>query len=124
LEFPASSFDAVEAHWQNLVHDLLRILSIDPGSLNDGQLENQMSKDQKTLKTTKGQVSPRALLQRINRALAKEGEVAKVTRGERWRGDLGDLYIVDRACCITSLSGWTGAIFNIYELHDQHLRVF
>jgi hypothetical protein len=29
-----------------------------------------------------------------------------------------------RACCITSLSGWTGAIFNIYELHDQHLRVF
>jgi hypothetical protein len=29
-----------------------------------------------------------------------------------------------RACCITSLSGRTGAIFNIYELHDQHLRVF
>jgi hypothetical protein len=28
------------------------------------------------------------------------------------------------ACCITSLSGRTGAIFNIYELHDQHLRVF
>lgn len=77
-----------------------------------------MSKDRKTLKTTKGQVSPRALLQRINRALVKEGEVVKVTRGERWRGDLGDHYIVDtnlnaviaRHCDLEALGTELGAL--------------
>jgi len=54
-----------------------------------------MGKDRKTLKTTKGQVSPQALLQRINRAMAKEDQVLKAARGERWRGELGDHYIVD-----------------------------
>lgn len=39
-------------------------------------------------------VSRRALVQRINRALSKEGEVLKASRGERARQDLGDYYIV------------------------------
>jgi hypothetical protein len=40
-------------------------------------------------------VSTRALIQRINRALAHEGEQLKTTRGERWRGELGNFYIID-----------------------------
>src|SRR4029450_4286355 len=44
---------------------------------------------------TKVPVSERALVQRLNRHLSKEGQVLKKLRGERWRGDLGDYYIVD-----------------------------
>jgi hypothetical protein len=40
-------------------------------------------------------VSPGALVRRINRALADQGERLKTTRGDRWRGDLGDYYVVD-----------------------------
>ena len=40
-------------------------------------------------------VTRRALLQRINRALKKDGEMLKATRGERARQDLGDYYIID-----------------------------
>jgi hypothetical protein len=38
----------------------------------------------------------RPLIQRINRKLATErGYVLKITRGNRWRGKLGDYYAVD-----------------------------
>ena len=41
-------------------------------------------------------VTMRALIQRINRKLAIErGYVLKITRGNRWRGELGDYYAVD-----------------------------
>jgi|GEM_PF-929567 len=79
-----------------------------------------MGKDRKTLKTTKGQVSPQALLQRINRAMAKEDQVLKTTRGERWRGELGDHYIVDinlnaviaQHCDLEALSTELGVLKN------------
>lgn len=40
-------------------------------------------------------VSRRALFQRVNRVLAKQGECLRVYRGGRSWNDLGDLYIVD-----------------------------
>lgn len=40
-------------------------------------------------------VSKRALFQRIARKLEKYGEALKSTRGDRWRADLGDHYIID-----------------------------
>jgi hypothetical protein len=40
-------------------------------------------------------VTTRALLQRINRALKKDDEMLKTTRGERGRSDLGDYYVLD-----------------------------
>ena len=40
-------------------------------------------------------VSKRALLQRINRALAKEEEMVKTLRGDRWLHDLGRYYRLD-----------------------------
>jgi hypothetical protein len=43
----------------------------------------------------KAPVTMRALIQRINRKLSAEEEMLKVTRGDRWRGDLGDYYVVD-----------------------------
>jgi len=49
----------------------------------------------RTGQMTRDQVSLRALKQRINRALAKEGHALKATRGERWRGELGDHYIIN-----------------------------
>lgn len=39
-------------------------------------------------------VSLRALVARINRKLAPD-EMLKATRGERWRDELGDFYLVD-----------------------------
>ncbi len=42
-------------------------------------------------------VTSNALIKRINRKLAPEGETLKVTRGERWRGELGDYYTVTAA---------------------------
>jgi hypothetical protein len=39
-------------------------------------------------------VSMRALVQRINRKLAQDGEVLKKLRGERYRAEFGDYYIV------------------------------
>ncbi len=47
------------------------------------------------MKDSKTPVSMRALIQRINRALAKEEEVLKTTRGERWFGDLGRHYVMN-----------------------------
>lgn len=45
---------------------------------------------------TKAPVAERALLQRINRALVKEGEVVKKTRpGSRLEQDVGEYYGVD-----------------------------
>lgn len=51
----------------------------------------------KTAKTIpmKAPVSTRALIQRINRKLATEQQQLKATRGERWRNELGDYYIID-----------------------------
>ena len=40
-------------------------------------------------------VTQRALIQRINRALEKEGQILKTTRGNKWRSSLGDYYVVD-----------------------------
>jgi hypothetical protein len=46
-------------------------------------------------KTSKVPVTLRAVIQRINRKLAADDEVLKTLRGDRWRGDLGDYYIVN-----------------------------
>ncbi len=40
-------------------------------------------------------VSMRALIQRINRKLKPELEALKITRGNQWRPELGDYYVVD-----------------------------
>lgn len=40
-------------------------------------------------------VSEPAVLQRINRTLAKELQTLKVTRGERARIEVGDYYVLD-----------------------------
>lgn len=40
-------------------------------------------------------VSKRALFQRVNRTLKKQGKAIKTTRADRWREDLGDHYIID-----------------------------
>lgn len=45
--------------------------------------------------TSTAPVTTRALLQRINRQLAKEGKQLKTMRGERWRSELGNYYEVD-----------------------------
>lgn len=42
-------------------------------------------------------VSMWALMQRLNRTLAKEGEVLKKLRGARYRDELGSYYIVNLA---------------------------
>ena len=42
-------------------------------------------------------VSMAALMARINRKLAHDGEQLKATRGERARQDFGDYYIIDRS---------------------------
>jgi len=47
-------------------------------------------------------VTPNALVKRINRKLAPEGEVLKATRSERWRGELGDHYTVNEANYVSS----------------------
>jgi hypothetical protein len=49
-------------------------------------------------------VSLRALVQRINRKLAHDGEVLKKLRGERYRAEFGTYYIVnlDRNCLETT----------------------
>lgn len=49
-------------------------------------------------------VSERSLIGRLNRALAREDEVVIVrkTRGDRWRGELGDFYAVDTRNVITN----------------------
>lgn len=40
-------------------------------------------------------VTPRALIQRINRRLATDNEVLKAARGARMQQEVGDYYIVD-----------------------------
>jgi hypothetical protein len=46
-------------------------------------------------KKAKVPVTLRALVQRINRKLAKDGEALRATRGGRDRSELGNWYIVD-----------------------------
>lgn len=46
-------------------------------------------------KTLKIPVSPRALIQRINRKLRDENEVVRAARGERAKQQLGDFYRLD-----------------------------
>ncbi len=41
------------------------------------------------------QITERALIQRINRKLAHEGEQLCIPRGDRWWSDLGGAYIVN-----------------------------
>jgi len=48
------------------------------------------------VKSDKVPVSERALVQRINRVLAKEDQALKKTRSSRWRADLGAFYTIDR----------------------------
>jgi hypothetical protein len=43
----------------------------------------------------KAQITERALIQRINRRLAKDGEKLKKSRGEKVLLDLGDYFIVN-----------------------------
>jgi hypothetical protein len=45
----------------------------------------------------KAPISERALIQRINRVLKKDGRRLKATRGNRWRSNLGDYYVVNTA---------------------------
>jgi len=40
-------------------------------------------------------VTRRALIQRVNRALAKDGEQLKATKGTQAQLDLGDFYVID-----------------------------
>ena len=40
-------------------------------------------------------VSARALIQRINRKLAAKQQKLKANRSDRWRGELGDFYVID-----------------------------
>ena len=40
-------------------------------------------------------VTERALVQRINRALRRKGQMLRQSRGERARTDLGDYYVID-----------------------------
>jgi hypothetical protein len=47
--------------------------------------------------STQVPVSMRALLQRINRKLAKDQEVLKTLRGQRYENDLGRYYTVNVA---------------------------
>jgi hypothetical protein len=39
-------------------------------------------------------VTVRAIIERINRKLAREGKRIKTCRNERWRGELGRYYVV------------------------------
>ena len=45
-------------------------------------------------KMSRALVTKRAIVQRINRALAREGQKLIARRG-KWRSELGDFYIVD-----------------------------
>jgi hypothetical protein len=47
------------------------------------------------METRKASVTMRALMQRINRRLAKEDELLKKLRGDRYLRDLGRYYIVN-----------------------------
>jgi hypothetical protein len=46
-------------------------------------------------KREKVPVSMRAVIARVNRALKPNDEKLKVTRGDRWRHELGDYYVVN-----------------------------
>ena len=45
--------------------------------------------------TAKVPITARALIQRINRKLSGQNEQLKAIRGDRWRNELGDYYIID-----------------------------
>jgi DNA-binding response OmpR family regulator len=53
------------------------------------------------VETIKIKVSERALLARLRRALAKEGEILKTTRPRDY-STLGDYYIVNDRNCVTA----------------------
>ena len=40
-------------------------------------------------------VTTRAVIQRINRRLKPDLEMLKTTRGNRWRQEVGDYYVID-----------------------------
>ena len=68
-------------------------------------------------------VSERALYQRINRALAKDGERLRKLRGERWRSDLGDYYTIDVQgnyiiATYVDLEGW-GREMGVLKAHES-----
>jgi hypothetical protein len=42
-------------------------------------------------------ITMRALIQRINRKLREHDEVLKAIRGERWRAEYGDYYVLNCA---------------------------
>ena len=48
-------------------------------------------------KQTHVPVTSRAIIQRINRVLAKDLQVLKATRGERAQLDFGDHYVLDQS---------------------------
>jgi len=68
--------------------------------------------------TSKIPVTERALTQRINRVLAKEGQQLTKNRSERWKSDLGDWYVIDtnanvvtrQHCNVEELGKETGAL--------------
>jgi hypothetical protein len=63
----------------------------------------EVTQMQRRTEATKVPVEQRALLQRINRKLAHEGEVVKKARqGRRFR-ELGEFYVIDvRRNCVTA----------------------
>jgi hypothetical protein len=46
-------------------------------------------------KQSKTPVSRRAVVQRLQRKLARGGEVLVATRSGRWRGEMGEYHVVD-----------------------------
>jgi hypothetical protein len=46
-------------------------------------------------KQSKTPVSRRAVVQRLQRKLARGGEILVATRSGRWRGELGDYHVVN-----------------------------
>jgi hypothetical protein len=62
----------------------------------------RLTTEEKTMSKECAAVTKAALIKRINRKLALEGETLRTTRGERWRGDLGDHYTVDESNFITA----------------------
>lgn len=66
-------------------------------------------------------VTSRALLARLKRKLAHEGETLHVSRGARTISNLGDLYTVnDRNCVVTYLLYWSDLPRFARELGCMH----
>jgi len=52
---------------------------------------------------TDSSVTPHALVQRINRVLAKDDRKLKVTRGKYWRSNFGQFHIINQRNCTISV---------------------